>query len=322
MPARSPSRSRSPSRKRSRRRRRSDSSRSRSSGRPRRSRSPWRRRDRDSRSHSRGAQKRRERSPLRAPRSRSTSPPRSHLALSAIEAKTAVQAAVAIAAAAAVHAHASRSQREVYVGNLVTGLVTPALLTQLFNVSLAPLLPPSALPAVLSCRLDPAGKFAFVELRTEALAGSALAVDGALLCGRSLKVGRPKGYTHGVPPVPSAASARPPPAFEESAFADAVVLLCNLLPTAQLLRASERAELCSDVAEECARFGQVLAVAVPPPPPGAPAARCYVAFALPSQALQAARAMHGRFFDGNVVQAAPVSRDELAAAQRGEWTPS
>ena len=39
-----------------------------------------------------------------------------------------------------------------------------------------------------------AGRFGFVEMRTEELASSAMAMDKVDLCGRSINVGRPKGY--------------------------------------------------------------------------------------------------------------------------------
>lgn len=39
-----------------------------------------------------------------------------------------------------------------------------------------------------------AGRFGFVEMRTEELATSAMALDKVELCGRNINVGRPKGY--------------------------------------------------------------------------------------------------------------------------------
>ena len=47
--------------------------------------------------------------------------------------------------------------------------------------------------AVLT-RLECAGRFGFVEMRTEELASSAMAMDKVDLCGRAINVGRPKGY--------------------------------------------------------------------------------------------------------------------------------
>jgi splicing factor U2AF subunit len=46
------------------------------------------------------------------------------------------------------------------------------------------------------------GRFGFVEMRTEELASSAMALDKVELCGRNINVGRPKGYVE--PPQVSA----------------------------------------------------------------------------------------------------------------------
>ena len=46
-----------------------------------------------------------------------------------------------------------------------------------------------------------AGRFGFVELRTEELSCSAMQLDKVELCGRAINVGRPKGY---IEPPPGA----------------------------------------------------------------------------------------------------------------------
>lgn len=43
----------------------------------------------------------------------------------------------------------------------------------------------------------PAGRYAFVELRTEELATTAMTLDKTELCGRQMNIGRPKGYVPG-----------------------------------------------------------------------------------------------------------------------------
>lgn len=53
-----------------------------------------------------------------------------------------------------------------------------------------------------------AGRFGFVEMRTEELATSAMALDKVELCGRNINVGRPKGYVE-PPQVVTAASLLP-----------------------------------------------------------------------------------------------------------------
>jgi hypothetical protein len=45
--------------------------------------------------------------------------------------------------------------------------------------------------------LPAAGRFAFVEFRTEELATTAMTLDKTELCGRQMNIGRPKGYVPG-----------------------------------------------------------------------------------------------------------------------------
>ena len=95
--------------------------------------------------------------------------------------------------------YSSRRQRvrELYVGNLTCGVVTSAMLKELFS---APLLTlpgqesADGMPPVLDARVDAQGKFAFIEFRTEALATTALTLFHNMeLCGRSMSVARPTG---------------------------------------------------------------------------------------------------------------------------------
>jgi len=63
------------------------------------------------------------------------------------------------------------------------------------NKALAALVPnPVATPPVVSAQISGEGKFAFVELRTEDLASAAMFLDKFELFGRSMNVGRPRGY--------------------------------------------------------------------------------------------------------------------------------
>jgi len=50
---------------------------------------------------------------------------------------------------------------------------------------------------LLLVHLAPAGRFAFVELRTDELATTAMTLDKTELCGRQMNIGRPKGYMPG-----------------------------------------------------------------------------------------------------------------------------
>jgi len=89
----------------------------------------------------------------------------------------------------------NKKQREVYIRNLTCGVVSAHILTELVNGALGPLLPDALTnPPVVSVSMDNEGKFAFVEMRTEELATAALHLDKVELCGRTINVGRPKGY--------------------------------------------------------------------------------------------------------------------------------
>jgi hypothetical protein len=182
------------------------------------------------------------------------------------------QAAALVAAAAAggatlasatttIDTSAARKSREIYIGNLAIGSVTPEMLQELFNAALAGMVPdPVAEPPVLCVKLDPTGaacaartqavgcvpvgrmaharitthtpphpppshptpphptrpdpythththhaythahavgRFAFVEFRTEELATTAMTLDKTELLGRTMNIGRPKGYIPG-----------------------------------------------------------------------------------------------------------------------------
>lgn len=52
-------------------------------------------------------------------------------------------------------------------------------------------------PAPSCPALPSAGRFAFVELRTEELATTAMSLDKTELLGRPMNIGRPKGYVPG-----------------------------------------------------------------------------------------------------------------------------
>lgn len=81
------------------------------------------------------------------------------------------------------------------MGNLSQGVVTDAVLRELFNGALAHLVPdPINNPPVVSARVDATGRFGFVEMQTEELAAAALALDKVEVLGKCINVGRPKGY--------------------------------------------------------------------------------------------------------------------------------
>lgn len=97
-----------------------------------------------------------------------------------------------------------KKRRECYCGNLAVGQVSAEILKTALN-RLFFALPafvttyPDLLDAVRGIAFPPAaqGMFAFVEFHDEVLASTALQMSGFELCGRSVKVGRPMGFSNG-----------------------------------------------------------------------------------------------------------------------------
>mmetsp|Transcript_19298 Transcript_19298/g.58285 ORF Transcript_19298/g.58285 Transcript_19298/m.58285 type:complete len:391 (-) Transcript_19298:2914-4086(-) len=233
----------------------------------------------------------------------------------------------------------NKKQREIYVGNLTIGVVTEQLLSDLFNAALIHLVPDAGgnLPApgtatdfrnhpnppVVAVRLDATGRFGFVEMRTEDLSFHAMALDKVDLCGRQINVGRPKGYIEAdAGPPPAAIGAAAAFAAQLAAQPTPILRLDNIVKAHTLLNRAEIADLITDVTEEAQKYGEVVAVAVPPPPntitaldPG----RCYIKFAETHQAEAAYEAMHTRTFDDNVISAKYASEMDFVHASAGVW---
>jgi len=95
-------------------------------------------------------------------------------------------------------AAASKTQREVYIGNLVGGMVTEDALRQLFNNTMAAAFPEqmvAGMDAVVNVSMHSEGRYAFVELRTPEMATAALQLSGQVqLLGQPISCGRPSGY--------------------------------------------------------------------------------------------------------------------------------
>ncbi|KXZ48038.1 hypothetical protein GPECTOR_31g402 [Gonium pectorale] len=100
--------------------------------------------------------------------------------------------------AASAAAASAKTQRELYIGNLVPGAVTDVALRQLFNTTLAAAFPAAAAPGnepVVNVNLHSDGRYAFVEFRTPEMATAALALNAQVtLLGQTISVGRPSGY--------------------------------------------------------------------------------------------------------------------------------
>ncbi|KAF4678116.1 hypothetical protein FOL47_005395 [Perkinsus chesapeaki] len=95
----------------------------------------------------------------------------------------------------------NRKQRELYVGNLAVGVVTPQVLHELFEPAckVLPDYDPTLGPPVLQADIRGDGRFAFVEFQNDRLASAAMSIfNGMEVLGRRLVCSRPQGYE---PPV-------------------------------------------------------------------------------------------------------------------------
>lgn len=83
----------------------------------------------------------------------------------------------------------TKKARSIYVGNLALGMVSETLISQFFNTALGkdPL-------AVADVWMSSQQTYCFVEFHQPEDASSALSLDGTVLCGRALRIGRPKDY--------------------------------------------------------------------------------------------------------------------------------
>lgn len=96
---------------------------------------------------------------------------------------------------------ATKPHREIYVGNLPSGISVPQL-AEFMNAALKHVGIASDLQSVVTAWVSPDGHYGFVELRSVEMATSALQqLNGIQVGMNTLKVGRPKGYN------PAAASA-------------------------------------------------------------------------------------------------------------------
>ena len=236
-------------------------------------------------------------------------------------------------------AHQERIQRTVYVGNLPQGIITTELLEEFFNQSLSHLVAdPIATPPVKQVKIEgAAGRFAFVEFLTEDIVKQALRMDQIVeIHGKTLNVGRPKGYIPGfdgkkaiAAAVAAASTADGPPSVlpmapnpvlsQRSEF----LLLSNIFPVGQLRDTASRDGLRGAVMEEASRHGKVVEVVVPAPPraweedslPG----RVYVRYERVDDAMKGKKVFHTRTLNGNQIYARNVTQDEFTRAHKGAW---
>lgn len=223
---------------------------------------------------------------------------------------------------------ANKKQRELYVGNLPVGMVTPSALRDLFSQPLKtmPNFNEAAGQPVLNVDIAPDGKFAFVEFRDEEIAQIALTLfDKMELCGRTLNVGRPRGYvepggslsTTLLPQLGGFGGAggpvAPPPAAAAPAEPPTKCLRLEGLITPDMLTEAEYPEVYEDIKTECSVSGTVVQLRIPRT--GEPqAGLVFVTYETLSGAAKAKEALHKRQFDGNTVLATFVPEDPTSGS--------
>ncbi|PSC69139.1 spindle assembly abnormal 6-like protein [Micractinium conductrix] len=240
---------------------------------------------------------------------------------------------------------ASKTQRELYVGNLTAGLVTGDMLRQLFSSTMAAAFPEMAgdgQDPVCNVNVHTDGRYAFVELRTPEMASASLQLNGQVqLLGTTLSIGRPSGYVD--PGKAAAAAVVAADALarfqaeslnlrkqngqiteEELKSQDTCYLEVAGMVTAEVLAEDkEYDEVLADIHEECSRHGTVLRVVVPRPPVPAEApalvgngqyGKAFIQFLDPSGAAKARDAISGRMFAGSTVEARTMQPSEFIEA--------
>jgi splicing factor U2AF subunit len=178
---------------------------------------------------------------------------------------------------------------------------------------------------VLNVDIAPDGKFAFVEFRDEEITQIALTLfDKMELCGRTLNVGRPRGYVEpggslsssllpqlGAFGGPVPAQPPPPPAAPADPPTKCLKLEGLIMP--DMLTEAEYPEVYDDIKTECAQSGAVAQLRIPRM--GEPqAGLVFVTYETLSGAAKAKEALHKRQFDGNTVLATFVPEEPPTGA--------
>lgn len=225
--------------------------------------------------------------------------------------------------------------RELFVGNTTPEMTEHSLRDFLgkameqVGLSAAPGNP------ITTCRLS--GKFAFVELRSEQEAASALNLNNIPYLGASLRVGRPSKYTgvktpHGnwedILSKYMSGELKLPADGGKGVAVDAanvvaranaaanvpsptcVVELKHMLTQGDLTNDEEYDDIVEDTKEECGQFGALKNVVVPRTGPGA--TKIFLEYLSRDDAAKAIRGLQGRTFDGRKVTANYFDENKFA----------
>jgi splicing factor U2AF subunit len=233
----------------------------------------------------------------------------------------------AAAAAALAPSAANKRAREIYIGNLPQGIIGSTEIRELFNLALANFVPdPVTNPPVVEVKMDPTGRYAFVELRTFDLTHHILQLDKVEVAGKPLKIGRPKGYEEEVVKMEQMQKLAQAQSFaaQLSGGPTNVILMVNLMPARAMLNPQDRRELFDDVFAEAVKIGPVAGVAVPVPASEEDVdedepCRVYIKYHTISDAKKCKEAMDGRLFDERTVNASFSNEIDYNRAHLGEW---
>jgi len=171
---------------------------------------------------------------------------------------------------------------------------------------------------ILTTRLS--GKFAFVELRSIDETNNMLNLNGIPYLGQSLRIGRPVKYNG--PPVPHldwnellakfVNGELQPTQGGGGAPPTKIIRLENMVTAEELQNDEEYNDIVEDTKEECAKFGEVLSIAVPRN--GEPGTGLvFVEFSDTSGGEKAIAALHGRTFGGRRVEASFFDEEKFKA---------
>lgn len=204
---------------------------------------------------------------------------------------------------------------------------------------------------VIESMLGSEGKYGFIEFRTIAEATSCMALNNIELGGKQLRVERPRDYAPMPPsmldslreagvlgnttiapdgqdllsgnqatPSVGATIASLVPSTNALAPLDVtspspVLVLDHMVTLAEASSASEMAEVLEDAKGECERHGKITSAFAPKLGTSSEAAalKVYVRFETSESAVAAARALHGKQFDGRTVIATFADESTLAA---------
>lgn len=232
-------------------------------------------------------------------------------------------------------AAASKTQREVYIGNLGGTQITAEALRDMFNSTMLAAFGDKVVPGldpVVNVAMQPEGRFAFVEFRTPEMATASLDLSGKVqLLGVSLSIGRPAGY---VDPVKALAAAQQSAIalaqFQDArlkeqnvacledgtatdGYATGILRIVGMVTVPDLEDETSFQELLAELKSECSTHsgGMCLRVYIPRPKDPMRVAelfgqdhygQAYVQFIDAVAASKARTALHGRLFDSRALE--------------------